>query len=87
MKLELSPAFVRAYRRKIKHDRNKEKAIKERIEQFRINEKNPLLRTHKLTGFQDTTWSFSVGYDLRILFTRKDNTVLLVDIGTHDEVY
>jgi len=45
------------------------------------------MRIHKLTGYTPETWSFSVGYDLRILFTKDDDTVILVDIGTHDKVY
>jgi mRNA-degrading endonuclease YafQ of YafQ-DinJ toxin-antitoxin module len=87
MNLELAPSFVRTYRHKVKHNAEKERTVKDRIEQFRLNPKNPLLRVHKLKGYKDETWSFSVGYDLRILYTRKDDTVLLVDIGTHDEVY
>jgi mRNA-degrading endonuclease YafQ of YafQ-DinJ toxin-antitoxin module len=87
MNLELAPSFVRMYRNKVKHNVEKERTVKVRIEQFRLNPKNPLLRVHKLKGYKEDTWSFSVGYNLRILFTKKDNTVLLVDIGTHDEVY
>jgi len=33
-------------------------------------------------------WSFRVEYDMRIIFYfAGDNHAVLVDIGTHDEVY
>ncbi len=46
------------------------------------------LKTHKLSGRLQELWSFSVEYDLRIVFYfAEENKVVLVDIGTHDEVY
>ena len=46
------------------------------------------LRTHKLTGALKDLWSFSIEYDLRVIFFFvKDNVVIFEDIGTHDEVY
>jgi mRNA-degrading endonuclease YafQ of YafQ-DinJ toxin-antitoxin module len=33
-------------------------------------------------------WSFSIGYDMRVVFSFvTPNRVLFVDIGTHEEVY
>jgi mRNA interferase YafQ len=46
-----------------------------------------------LAGKLDGLWSSSVAYDCRIIFAfRKDTTteedlIVLVDIGSHDEVY
>ena len=46
------------------------------------------LRTHKLTGQLNELWSFSIEYDLRVIFYFiNDNEVILEDIGNHDEVY
>ena len=51
------------------------------------------LKSHKLTGQLDGLWSCSVTYDCRIIFSfRKDSVtgddlIVLVDIGSHDEVY
>lgn len=46
------------------------------------------LRTHKLSGKLKDLWSFSLEYDLRVIFyfAEKDK-VVFVDIGKHDEVY
>ena len=53
--------------------------------------KNPfckLLRSHKLTGTLKGLWAFSVDYDTRVIFSfLTDDEILLIDIGSHDEVY
>jgi mRNA-degrading endonuclease YafQ of YafQ-DinJ toxin-antitoxin module len=53
----------------------------------------PSLRTHKLKGKLAGSWSCIVEYDVRIVFIFMQNPdsdeeeILLVDIGSHDEVY
>jgi Txe/YoeB family toxin of Txe-Axe toxin-antitoxin module len=52
---------------------------------------HPQLKTHKLKGNLAGAWACSVAYDLRIVFefVQHDETesILLLSIGTHDEVY
>jgi len=44
----------------------------------------PSLRTHKLTGKFDGYYSFSINYQLRIIFEWiNQQTIGLIDIGTH----
>ncbi len=54
-------------------------------------EKDPFcqkLRTHKLRGKLKGLWAFSITYDYRIVFSFLSETdALLIDVGTHDEVY
>ncbi len=49
------------------------------------------LDTHKLKGTLVGLWACSVAYDCRIVFEiikeGDDEVFLLIDIGTHDEVY
>jgi mRNA interferase YafQ len=53
----------------------------------------PSLKSHKLTGQLDGLWACSVAYDCRIIFMfkedleTKEELIVLVDIGSHDEVY
>ena len=50
----------------------------------------PQLKTHKLSGKLKDLWSFSVDYDLRVIFYFTDDNpkkAVFVDIGTHKEVY
>ena len=59
-----------------------------RVEWFADDPFDPRLRTHKLSGELSDLWSFSITYDVRVIFyfTGEDNAVF-VDIGSHDEVY
>jgi addiction module RelE/StbE family toxin len=53
----------------------------------------PSLKSHKLGGDLADLWSCSVAYDCRIIFRFSEEgqllevVILLVDIGSHDEVY
>ena len=53
----------------------------------------PVLETHKLKGKLEGKYACTVAFDLRIVFVFEINLeselapILLLDIGTHDEVY
>jgi mRNA-degrading endonuclease YafQ of YafQ-DinJ toxin-antitoxin module len=51
---------------------------------------DPRLKTHKLKGNWGRFWASSAGHDLRVLFDLVDHegreAVLLLTVGTHDEV-
>ena len=58
---------------------------------FKKNPFDPRLKTHKLTGDLDGVWACSAGYDWRVLFEfiqhEGSEAILLLTVGTHDEVY
>jgi len=45
------------------------------------------LRLHKINAKGEQAWSISVDMKIRILFVYEKDGIVLVDIGTHDEVY
>jgi len=46
------------------------------------------LKTHSLSGNLKECWAFSITYEQRLIFKFiSDDKVLLIDVGTHDEVY
>lgn len=47
----------------------------------------PSLRSHKLKGNLSGLYACSLSHDLRIIFELSTDTVHLIDIGSHDEVY
>ena len=53
----------------------------------------PRLETHKLKGKLSGSWGCTVGYDLRIVFDfvkkegQGEDDILLLGIGSHEEVY
>jgi len=59
--------------------------VEEKISLFLEDQNHSFLKTHKLTGKLKGTYSFSVNYDLRIIFTyNMKNEVSLLTIGNHD---
>jgi addiction module RelE/StbE family toxin len=82
------PGFKKAYQKKIKTDDNLKKKFWKTMKLFSSTPFSKQLRTHKLTGTLKGLWAFSVDYDTRVIFSfLKDDEVLLIDIGSHDEVY
>jgi addiction module RelE/StbE family toxin len=81
-------SFKRSCRRKIAGNQDRERRFRQKLKLFQNNPFETSLRTHKLSGKLQELWSFSVEYDLRIVFYFADeNKVVFIDIGTHDEVY
>lgn len=89
MEISFSSTFKKSFRKRIESTPT-ESLFWESIELFTIDPFNPGLRTHKLTGQLKDLWSFSINYNVRAVFYfTKDNPrkAVLIDIGTHDEVY
>ena len=72
------------------------KALKTSSEVLSLLESDPFtpsLKTHKLQGELKGLWACSVEYDCRIVFRfealegESEEAIVLIDIGTHDEVY
>jgi addiction module RelE/StbE family toxin len=88
IRLEWSSHFQKALRKWIvKHPQSHE-IIMQKLEQFSENPYDPELKNHKLSGQLKDLRAISVAYDCRIVFAMvEDQTALLVEIGTHEEVY
>ena len=86
-----SSAFLRAAKRIVKRDPSLAGPIQAALELLAEDAFHPQLRTHKLKGKLEGTWSCSAAYDLRILFNfvqhEEAEAILLDSVGTHDEVY
>ncbi len=83
-----SSAFRRAFKKKIKGHIELEAKFWQKVDIFIKDPFDRTLRTHKLSGKLQDLWSFSIGYDLRVVFYfAEENKVVFVDIGNHDEVY
>lgn len=74
-----------------KKDRRASAAIRTTLEMLQGDAFDPRLGSHKLKGDLVGLWACSAGYDLRIVFEiakhKNDEVILLVSVGTHDEVY
>jgi addiction module RelE/StbE family toxin len=88
MKVAFSSSFKRAYKKRIKGQKEKEEAFFKKMEIFIHEPYHTQLRTHKLSGQLKDLWSFSIDYNIRVIFYFVDEQhVIFENIGTHDEVY
>lgn len=63
---------------------NMKEKVKEKIDIFKIDPKNPTLKTHKLNGKLTSFYSFSVDYSYRIVFDiNKDGDFVFLKVGNH----
>jgi addiction module RelE/StbE family toxin len=64
------------------------KEFKNRIAIFAEDLNNPILNTHKLSGKLKDLWSFNLSGDIRIIFDMSQKgVVMLVDVGSHSQLY
>ena len=84
-------SFRRAYKHFVAKHPSMQAGIQIVLEKLSIDPFQPSLETHKLKGKLKGSFACSAGYDLRIVFdfTKNDpeDDILLIEIGTHDEVY
>ncbi len=91
--LVLTPKFKRAFRKFTKRNIDLQQRILATLQQMEADVFAPNLGTHKLSGKLDGLQSCSCGYDCRVVFAIEQDTqinsevIVLLDIGTHDEVY
>jgi mRNA interferase YafQ len=85
--------FLRALRKFTRKHPEFTSKIQSVLAQLSLNPFQPALETHALSGTLEGSYACSVAYDLRIIFqfeARKPPeaaAILLLDIGTHDQVY
>jgi mRNA interferase YafQ len=86
-----SAAFVRAAKRIVKKSPEVGPILHATLELLAEDAFSPSLKTHKLKGDLAGSWACSAGYDLRIVFDfvqhEEAEAILLLSVGTHDEVY
>jgi mRNA interferase YafQ len=89
----LSSKFKRAIRKFTRRDDRLLAKIEETIVQLAEDSANPALGTHKLEGKLSGLLACSCGYDCRIVFSietaedSEETVIVLLNVGTHDEVY
>ena len=70
-----------------------EKQVEKSLLKMQVDVFAPSLMTHRLKGQYEGLRACSCGYDCRIIFSLEKNQqtneeeIVLLNIGTHDEVY
>jgi mRNA interferase YafQ len=93
MEVVWSSGFKRSFRKITKKNPQLKNQIINVLRLLADDPFTPSLKSHKLTGNLAGFWSCSVAYDCRIIFNLSEDekllemVILLIDIGSHDEVY
>ena len=90
--LVLTPKFKRSFRKFVKRNSQLEPKLIQILQLMRDDIFATQLSTHSLQGKLSGLKACSCGYDCRILFTieisqEQTEIIVLLDIGTHNEVY
>ena len=88
MKIELHPRFKRSYKNRITNNPLLVLKTKERLKLFQKDPNSPVLKDHQLKGKKRDYRAFSVTGDIRIVYISiSKGYIVLLDIGTHNQVY
>jgi mRNA-degrading endonuclease YafQ of YafQ-DinJ toxin-antitoxin module len=88
IEVAFSSSFKRAFKKRVAGNAELEEKFWKRVAIFTNNPYEPTLRTHKLSGELKGLWSFTVEYDVRVVFSfAGKNRAVFEDIGSHDAVY
>lgn len=88
VEVSFSASFKRAFKKQIKGNPDLEARFWFKLQQFTEDPFDSSLKTHKLSGKLKDLWSFSIEYDVRVVFYfTDDGNAVFVDFGAHDDVY
>lgn len=92
IEISWTPRSIRSFKRLISKNPHLRIPIETSLRKLAEDPFHPSLKSHKLKGNLANIWSCSIDYQYRILFELiKDDPeqikILLLNMGTHDEVY
>lgn len=86
--IKLSQSFKKRMAKFKKHQVKVSEKLPGLLKLLQVDPRHPKLKTHKLKGELSEKYAFSLDWQTRVVFELTDeSTILLVDIGTHDQVY
>ncbi|KKS84974.1 MAG: hypothetical protein UV59_C0012G0067 [Candidatus Gottesmanbacteria bacterium GW2011_GWA1_43_11] len=88
MIIESSLVFRKVFKKRIAGNEKLIRKFNLRLELFQQNPQHPLLHDHPLTGTKKGQRAFSITGDMRVVYQQvSEDVILLLDIGTHNQVY
>ncbi len=86
MEFLFSKPFRKALARLSQRQRDE---VQKAVEQYRTDRTQPSLADHALKGRMKGLRAFSAAWDLRIIYREEGGfiTIILLDTGTHNQVY
>ena len=81
--------FIRTSRKFLNKHPDLKGIFKDILKKLQKNPNNPSLKLHRLKGKHKNKHAVSLSYSYRIVFILKieGKKIILMDIGSHDEIY
>lgn len=88
IELILNESFLRILKKWRKKHPELVNRFQQKLTLFTDEPFHPSLKTHSLSGNLAGYWAISINYEHRLIFKfLSDTKALLIDLGTHDDVY
>lgn len=87
MKVLFHKNYLKHYKKRIQRNKKLDQQLEARLKLFFEDPTNPLLDDHRLTGDKKEYRAISVTGDYRVVYKKIDDTIILYDVGTHNQVY
>ena len=88
IELILNESFLRILKKWRKKHPELVNRFQQKLTLFTDEPFHPSLKTYSLSGNLAGYWAISINYEHRLIFKfLSDTKVLLIDLGTHDDVY
>lgn len=85
--IEPSRSFIKSYAKRINKDQKLRKQYEIRMNMFMTGQRSSPLNDHPLTGDLRGRRAFSITGDVRVIYIELEDKIILIDIGTHSQVY
>lgn len=86
-RIEYTKQFQRRLKRRYSHQPKVIERLDYHIEVFNSGVRKEPINDHPLTGKLKGLRAFSVGGDVRVVYQETEDRYLLLDIGSHNQVY
>lgn len=88
-KLVFTESYERREKKFLKQHPDLKQQYAKVLKLLSLNPGHPSLRLHKLSGRLETLYSISINYSYRIViqFIIRDDMIIPINIGKHDQVY
>ncbi len=87
MQIQYHKQFLKNYRKRIASNKKLDVKFIAQLNKLLTNPSDVTLKNHSLSGKLKNFWSFSVTGDVRVVYQIVEDSILLYDIGTHNQVY
>lgn len=79
--------FEKSFKKRIGHNRKLRAQFAARLSLFYSGQRDYLLDDHALAGSLAGKRAFSITADVRVIYEEFPGEIILLDIGTHNQVY